>query len=365
MKADTETHRQIAGRQGDVPEIIPLNLIVDYPVRWSRYKVLRDFLQNFYDAVGYQAWQERFSYTRDKEALLLKAEGIGFSYDWLVPIGASTKRQEPGKYAGYFGEGFKIASLCALRDYGWNIELASRNWELRVVVQDLIIDGQQVPSLAYHLWRRPQSRPDTVLALHPFSGHDDGVLESAVSSFYYPENPLFGAEIWSSSSAAVFHRSPRAKPAHFPSTYDYDGSGIVFAGYQALGSFPFPLIVAQHDFRRQDRERNTFYTMDVLEVLRHVCGLVSPACAFQLLEVFRSKWYSYPRKRYDLKSWYPVIQRLIERVGSSAEQTARWRDKYPGLLVAERVKARQLPEYNRRRQALDWVRQEYPGHRLV
>jgi hypothetical protein len=204
-----------------------------------------------------------------------------------------------------------------------------------------------------------------VLSLHPFVGPDSVVLESALLSFYYPENPLFGREIWSNASAAVFHRSPRAKPVHFPSTCGHDGSGIVFAGFQALGSFPFPLIVAQHDFRFHDRERNAFYQMDVVKLLQHVCGLVSPECAFQLLEVFRSKWYCYPRRRYDFESWYPIVKRLVGQIGTSAEQTRRWREAYPKLLVAERVKPHQLPEYNRRRQALAWLCQKCPGYRLV
>jgi hypothetical protein len=61
MKSDPGTDCGIAGRATDALEIIPLNLVVDYPVRWSRFKVLRDFLQNFYDALGCQAWQKRFS----------------------------------------------------------------------------------------------------------------------------------------------------------------------------------------------------------------------------------------------------------------------------------------------------------------
>lgn len=51
------------------PEILSLNLILDYPVRWSKYKVLRDFIQNFYDALNwlrlsgkkYRLVQEGFS----------------------------------------------------------------------------------------------------------------------------------------------------------------------------------------------------------------------------------------------------------------------------------------------------------------
>lgn len=47
-----------------------------------------------------------------------------------------------------------------------------------MVVEDLTIDGQTLPSLAYHLWKRPQRRQDTVLALYPFSGRDDASCPS-------------------------------------------------------------------------------------------------------------------------------------------------------------------------------------------
>lgn len=110
--------------------IIPLNLIYDYPVNWSRFKTLRDFVQNFFDAVGWQNWSTRFSFEIANNTLTLRATDIGFSYDWLLHIGASTKRE--GNHAGYFGEGFKIASLCAIRDHGWNVALSSRNWSLKV-----------------------------------------------------------------------------------------------------------------------------------------------------------------------------------------------------------------------------------------
>jgi hypothetical protein len=213
--------RQLVGQNGAKPKTVPLNLILDYPVSWSPYKVLRDLLQNFYDAVGYRAWHERFSYSQENGTLFLSARDVGFSYDWLVPIGASTKRERPGEYAGFFGEGFKIAALCAVRDHGWEIEMASRDWELHVVVKETTIDGRQVPALAYHLWKRPQPREDTVLALHPF--WDTETLESALTTFFYPENPLFGEEIWSDSSVAVYHRSSRPEPKGFPETYDDRG----------------------------------------------------------------------------------------------------------------------------------------------
>jgi hypothetical protein len=356
---------KIVGLDGSSPEVLPLNLIFDYPVKWSVFKVLRDFLQNFYDAVGQEGWHDRFSHRIEDDTLIMTGRKIGFSYDWLVPIGASTKRNAPGKYAGYFGEGFKIASLCALRDHGWQVEMVSRDWELRVAVQDVTIDGHAVPSLTYHLWKTRRARADTVLALHPFHDGDHGALEAAVLSFYHPQNPLFGEKIWSGEAGAVWQRSDVAKPFHYPSTYGCDGEGIVFAGFQAMGSIPYPLIIALHQSARRDRERDSFYEMDVVKTIEKVCKMVPPCCAFQMLEAFKRLWSCYPTKKYDFDSWYPIIRRLTKRLAKSESDTRRWRDKYPRLLVAERVKRSDLPNSNRRRQALAWLSSHRPGYRLV
>lgn len=346
-------------------EVIRLNLIFDYPVQWSKFKVLRDLLQNFYDAVGHREWQRRFIQRWADEQLVLTATGIGFSYDWLLHIGASTKRERPGEYAGYFGEGFKMAALCALRDHHWEIQLASRDWRLQVITAEVVVDGRPLASLAYRVWRGEPVREDTVLWLHPFLERDRQVLESALLSFYYEGNPLFGQKIWSSSRGAVFVRSERPKPAGYPATSDRHGPGIVFAGYQALGSFELPLIVCAHHVRWNDRERNTFFRMDVIRIVGEAVAELPAEAAMRVLTLFQRWWYQYPRKRYDFESWYEVVRALAQRVGDSPESAALWRARYPHLLVADPVKRTELVAYNRRRQALDWLRQDGRRYRLV
>lgn len=37
---------------------LSLNIVMTYPVYWSRYQVLRDFIQNFYDTVGCDEWPQ-------------------------------------------------------------------------------------------------------------------------------------------------------------------------------------------------------------------------------------------------------------------------------------------------------------------
>lgn len=342
---------------------VPLNLIYDYPVRWSRYKVLRDLIQNFYDSIPRDAWAERFSHRIEQERLTLLSSGVDFSYDWLIPIGASTKRDGSGDYAGYFGEGFKIAALCALRDFGWRIEVRSRDWRLTVVTDDLIVDGRRLEALAYEVQTGLVHSPDTRLTIAPF--HDTQVLKTTLQSFFYPGNPLLGVVIWTSRTAAVYHRSPRPKPADYPATYNDPGPGIVFAGFQALGSFAYPLAVCLHDYRGNDRERNNLYRMNVVEIIGRVSAQLPPDAAGVVLRVLAARWYDRPRKRYDFDTWYPIIGKLVHRVAQCPAETARFRADHPHLLVGAQVKRSELARYNKRRQALAWARGSGRRFRLV
>ncbi|NEV65150.1 hypothetical protein [Thiorhodococcus minor] len=345
------------------PRRIPLNLIFDYPVRWSRYKVLRDLIQNFYDSIPRDEWAARFSHRIEQGRLTLTSKDVDFSYDWLIPIGASTKRDGDGDYAGYFGEGFKIAALCALRDFGWTIEVRSRDWHLRVVTETLDVDGRQLQALAYEVRNGLEPTADTLLTIAPFQ--DSVTLETALLSFFYPDNPLLGEAIWTSPTAAVYHRSQQPKPPDYPATYNDRGPGILFAGFQALGSFSYPLVVCLHDHRGNDRERNNLYRMDVVKLVGMVAARLPPDAADAVLRIFAGRWYERPRKRYDFESWYPIIDKLVHRLAASPEQAAGFRADNPHLLVAARIKRSDLPRYNRRRQALAWIRGSGRRYRLV
>ena len=352
-----------ATRAGGPARRVPLNLVYDYPVRWSKYTVLRDLIQNFFDSIPRTEWHRRFDHHLVGERLILTSQGVDFSYDWLIPIGASTKRDGEGQYAGYFGEGLKIAALCAVRDHGWQIEIRSRDWHLAVVSDTIKVDGRKLQALAYDIAHCPHQSADTVLTIAPF--HDTAILESALLSFFYPANPLLGAEIWSGRSGAVYGRSQRPKPNHFPATYDSPGSGIVFAGFQALGSFPHPLVFCLHNYRSSDRERNDFYMMDVVKTIQRVVADLPPAAAVLVLEALSRRWYEHPHKKYDFDCWTAIIRTLAHRVAESPDERAHWRERFPDLLIASPVKRSDLPRYNRRRQALAWSRIAPRRYRLV
>jgi hypothetical protein len=340
---------------------IPLNLIYDYPVKWSTFKTLRDFVQNFYDAIGSQKWSSNFEYTVENNILTLRANNVGFSYDWLLHIGASTKRI--GNFAGYFGEGFKIASLCAVRDHRWNVSMASRDWVLRVCTSQVAVDNTSLCSLAYEIETRPTECSETVMKLSPFS--DTELIKAVLLSFYYPENPLFEKCLWQSADGAVFTRSDMSKSRNFPQTYDDSGPGIVYAGFQAMGSFREPLVFCLHAHRNDDRDRGTYYRMQVVGLIERFVSYLPPEPSALILERFKSRWYERPKKRYDFNCYNKIVSRLIENISRSAEVTASWRNAHPDLLVARPVRRSDIANVNRRSQAIDWLKRSPRRYRLV
>lgn len=105
--------------------------------------------------------------------------------------------------------------------------------------------------------------------------------------------------------------------------------------------------------------------MDVVKTVSRVVAALPPAPAARVLEALKGRWYEYPGKRYDFDSWSGIVRTLAERVARCPHETRRWRERFPRLLVASRVNRRDLPRYNRRRQALAWARRVPGRYRLV
>ena len=151
--------RTIGDRRAD----IPLSIAMDYPVGWSFRIVLRDLIQNFYDAIGTEHFAEEFQFVWDKNEqgfdLTMKTHGHSFSHEWLTYIGGSTKTEENGKHIGMYGEGFKIAVLRIIQLGGMDLTMHSADWQIRPAIYTETIDGQALQMLAYEY----ETVPDDVI----------------------------------------------------------------------------------------------------------------------------------------------------------------------------------------------------------
>jgi len=342
--------------------IMPLNIVTTYPVRWTKYKVFRDFIQNFYDSVGYLQWEERFHYAYSDKILSMWVEDINFSYEWLMHIGASTKTADSFANAGYFGEGFKIASLCAIRDYGWNLIMSSGNWELSVISQEQRIDDRKVSMLAYDIKGREEQNCSR-LEIANITEEEFAVFKSSLNGFYYPENLMLGEKLWEGGEGAVYTRSSSPYPEELPYTNDFGRRGAVFCAYQLLGSNPFDLVVCLHRYKKEDRERNSLYSFNVVDIFKTISYYIDSYGAMRMLEKMRRYWNAKPKRRVDIHSWSPVISSLVQKISESQEITKCFCDKYPDLLVLPVIFT--IRDRNRRGQARAWLSGQNKKYLLV
>ena len=336
--------------------LIPLNIVMTYPVHWSKYKIFRDFLQNFYDSVGCDDWHDRFNLRYDERTSTASMwiDGISFSYEWLLHIGASTKTNSSGN-AGYFGEGFKIASLCALRDYHLSIHMSSGDWSLAVISTEQTLDGQTISMLAYEVERRPPAKQSR-LDISPLSIQDFNLLKTTVHGFCYPENPLLGTELWRDESGSVYELGEGNYDSCFPCTFEYGRKGPVFCNFQLRGSSPFRLAVCLNEYSDNDRDRQELYDFDVIKIFERIAYKVTPEAAMAMLEAMRRYWGSHSDKRFDIKSWEATINELIRKVSSSPKCVEEFRHKHPKLFCLKSI--RTMRERNRRSQARSWLSEQ-------
>lgn len=112
--------------------------------------------------------------------------------------------------------------------------------------------------LAYNVWKAQDSRRSK-LVLGNLCEADYVMFKSALLSFYYPTNPLLGDKIREGPSGAVYTRGSATYSKDLPCTDTFGRKGVVFCGYQLLGSNPFDLVVCLHNWRNSDRERSAVF----------------------------------------------------------------------------------------------------------
>lgn len=174
---------------------------------------------------------------------------------------------------------------------------------------------------------------------------------------------MMGEKLWEGDEGAVYTRSRSPYPCDLPYTRDFGKRGAVFCAYQLLGSNPFDLVVCLHRYKKEDRERNSLYSFDVVSVFEKISYYIDSYGAMGMLEKMRRYWNSKPKKQIDIHSWSPVISTLVQKISRSQEMTERFCGKYPDLLALPQVYT--VKDRNRRWQARAWLSKQDKKYLLV
>jgi len=177
-------------------------------VRWDEDAVARDLMQNFFDANR-----------DDLEAVQVETRGkvvevsapAAFELERLFYLGSEKGKDDVGKY----GEGFKAASLCILRDYGTEPLVISGRSAVRLRVAGESVAGTDLVPLIYDFYRHPEGIRGTRLILNGVGRKLATAMRTGLEHFFYPGNPRIGRKLWT---------SPRDDVGLYESNSPHEGS---------------------------------------------------------------------------------------------------------------------------------------------
>lgn len=159
-------------------------------VDWDEVYIARDLMQNFFDAN-----RERL------EAVLARNEGTDvlitaptpFNLERLFFLGS----EKGGNDVGQYGEGFKVAATCLLRDHAVT-PIAVSGWDVVALrVADRTVADTQLYPVEYDFYRNDREVSGTVLILPGCSGKLVKALAEGLTHFFHDKNPLLGDKRWS------------------------------------------------------------------------------------------------------------------------------------------------------------------------
>ncbi len=216
-------------------------------VDWDVNYIARDLMQNFFDANRGRLSEVRVE-TQGSDVMVTAP--TPFNLQRLFYLGSEKGEDDVGQY----GEGFKVAATCLLRDHAVTpIALSGHDIVCLRIAREAVRDTKVYP-VEYDVFRSEVAFPGTRLLLRGCSAKLARAVAAGLTHFFHDGNPLLGTRRWSHWNGAF-------------SIYDStDGTGHVFYRKLKRGEIegiPVVLVIdrsyeAIEKKIRQDRDRNAF-----------------------------------------------------------------------------------------------------------
>jgi predicted metal-dependent hydrolase len=236
------------GTRIDHTRTLTSSVTTDWQVHWNEDFIARDLLQNFYDANRDKIKDIRI--TAEEQKVVISAP-TGYNIERLFYLGSEKQADD----VGHYGEGFKVAATCLLRDFHVTPVARSGNSIVVLRIAETPVADTQLYPLIYDFFTTDTSCDGTELILVGCQTRLRDALRAGLSHFFYEDNPLLGEQLWSS-------------PSHEVSVFasSWVTQGYVFYRNLRRGTIPnLPVIlVVNKEFKqienqiRNDRDRNFF-----------------------------------------------------------------------------------------------------------
>ncbi len=168
-------------------EVIDTRITESWGVHWNEMEVVRDFLQNFFDANEVEDIKIDASGT----SVIVSAPAT-FDYKELVYFGSDKGLDDEA--VGNYGEGFKASVLNAMRNFNCHVEMHIKDRILRFYFEEKRIGKTTKRALMCSLFEA-DAITGSILKLKNCPGTIVHQFKFGMNYFYYENNPLFSEEL--------------------------------------------------------------------------------------------------------------------------------------------------------------------------
>jgi hypothetical protein len=312
-------------------KLVELGLSIDYPIEWDMEMILRDLMQNFFDAIGYERFAEDFIYSvsgTEKVDCIMAAKGHSFSYEWLTSIGGSTKK--PGENIGYYGEGFKMCMLRLIQLSIVECTMESEDWILRPCVYYEKVSDNRVGMLGYRVSER-EDDGNTRLTIKGIPGEHRYLFNEIPCNFFYHSNTLFGEMLIDEDNFCVYTRNNKTCPGYEFSFNRYTGLLYINDLARAVIDMPLAINIRGVVYSDDERSRKVMRRGQAVGTLTEMMYYISSETAYILLARLEYIWNDMPERQVDTHTWYYLICQLVRCVASDETTAARFKSEYANL----------------------------------
>jgi hypothetical protein len=160
-------------------------------VDWDEMLIARDIMQSFYDANRKRLCDIR---VEEKDGVVSIWAPEAFNLERLFCLGSEKGAGD----IGHYGEGFKVAATCLLRDHGVTPVAWSGNQVLVMRISNGTVADTRLRPLVYDSFASEEAITGTMLILPGCSRKLTTKIQQGLNHFFYNENPLIGKKLWSS-----------------------------------------------------------------------------------------------------------------------------------------------------------------------
>ena len=312
-EARVSSHPVVTQRASPKNRTIRLNILRTYAVHWDAQTLVRDVVQNFFDASRDFAG---VSIDIDRTQGIVRIDGpVPFALDYVKYIGGTTKSK--GGFAGQFGEGFKVSALVALRDFGLRVLAGAGRWRIEPAFEKVRVGEELV-------YRHSQGveLPGSFLEFQRCSTELMDLFAEGRRFFRWEGNPSFGECLFSDGDVHVYRTTRK--------------DGEVYYGKQLRGElwempFAFCLDLTLKRIRR-DRDRRALATNQVRIVMVELGSHLPLGVGMTIVNELEHLWSN--RRS-------PLMWLIVGLAGRHAQTYAEaWPTHFPDSWVAGETQKR-------------------------